>query len=54
MNPNLQQTPNKFIFLDSKGKKFEINLRKSFYSRSGYYLLSADYCQIEIRILGFF
>lgn len=50
--PNLQNIPRDFdVVLDSE-KRFSVRLRDMFVAPDGYILLSADYCQIELRLLA--
>jgi len=50
-NPNLQNIPTDGLEF---GKKYDVNIRKSFESEPGWSFISADYSQIELRILAQF
>lgn len=54
--PNLQSVPRTFtipgdIVSNKTDEPLEINCRSIFKARPGYLLVSADYCQLEMRIL---
>ena len=49
--PNLQNIPRAF---DSHDASYTISVRTAFIPTVGYLLLSADYCQLELRILAHF
>lgn len=50
--PNLQTIPKFFAVGDEPDETFEINLRDIFVASKNCILLSADYSQIELRILA--
>lgn len=49
--PNLQNVPKDF---NSEDNSFVISVRMAFIPFEGNVLLSADYCQLELRILAHF
>lgn len=49
--PNLQNVPKDFRFEDGN---LVISVRKTFVPASGNVMLSADYCQLELRLLTHF
>lgn len=49
--PNLQNVPKDFNFKDNS---FTISVRMAFIPAIGNIMLSADYCQLELRILAHF
>ncbi len=50
-NPNLQNIPTDGLEF---GKKYDVNIRASFQAEAGWSFVSADYSQIELRILAQF
>lgn len=49
--PNLQNVPRDF---NSEDNSFTISVRMAFIPAIGNIMLSADYCQLELRILAHF
>lgn len=49
--PNLQNVPRDF---NSENNSFVISMRMAFVPTCGNIMLSADYCQLELRILAHF
>jgi DNA polymerase-1 len=50
-NPNLQNIPTQELEF---GKEYDVNIRASFKAKRGWSFISADYSQIELRILAQF
>lgn len=48
-NPNLQNIPKDGLEF---GKEYDVDVRSAFKSKSGWFFISADYSQIELRILA--
>ena len=51
-DPNLQSTPNDFEFQLNPNATFRISMRSLFAAAEGHVLVSADYRQLEARVLG--
>lgn len=52
--PNLQTVPKDFEIVHPLSKtKVSISFRKVFVPRDGYVFVSADYCQLELRLLAY-
>lgn len=49
--PNLQNIPKDFS-VNIKNESTLISIRQAFVPKDGYILISADYCQLELRILA--
>lgn len=51
-SPNIQAAPKAICDIDSHKQEMVIKIRSAFTAREGYELISADYSQMEIRVLA--
>ena len=53
-HPNIQQLPKRpTILQDSSGREISVHVRDAFKADDGWTLLSADYSQLEMRLMAF-